>query len=302
MISRVISRSILPAQLQRRVTQLLGLAVLCCVGSLQAAPVVVTTIKPLQLIAAAVTEGVSSPALVMDGGHDPHHVSLRPSDRRKLQQAELALWVGPALESPLQDVMTQLQVPVITAQQVPQVRLRETEGSTDPHLWLDTRNARYIASALADTLKQLDPDNSVAYSANLDRFVQMLAETDERIVSMLNQHRQTAWTASHQAFGYFTEQFELQQPLTLTDSSNNAAGVRRVVELRAMIDTQGIECLLTETAENPTSLDALIDGSNLRPVAADVLGNSLASTATAYRDLILALADDLAACLGGHTE
>src|SRR5690606_9203123 len=91
MISRVFSTLSFPALWWRRAAKLVALGTLCVTGELQAAPAVLASIKPLQLIAAAITDGVSTPQLVMDGGHDPHHITLRPSDRRKLQQADLVL-------------------------------------------------------------------------------------------------------------------------------------------------------------------------------------------------------------------
>jgi zinc transport system substrate-binding protein len=281
--------------------QLLGLF-LCLTSPLHAAPVVVTSIKPLQLIAAAITDGISTPELVMDAGQDPHHVTLRPSDRRKLQQADVVLWIGPALELPLQDVMEELAVPVLTAQHLPQVLLLESKGATDPHLWLDTRNARHIASALVDALQPLDPANAQRYAANLAAFAQALAATDEKITTVLHPYRTTAWSASHEAFGYFIAQFGLPLPVTLTNSSNEAPGVRRVVELREAILAQQIKCLLTEASENPAQLDALLDGTALHVVQADVLGNGLPDNASGYAQLMLALADNVAVCLAGDAR
>src|SRR6187551_3528168 len=71
------------------------------ITSASAAPQVATSIKPLQLIAAAITEGVSEPQLILGNNQDPHHASLRPSDRKVLAEAEVILWVGPILELPL---------------------------------------------------------------------------------------------------------------------------------------------------------------------------------------------------------
>jgi ABC-type Zn2+ transport system substrate-binding protein/surface adhesin len=41
-----------------------------------AAPQVAASIKPLQLIAAAVTDGVTSPSVIWGQGQDPHHVAF----------------------------------------------------------------------------------------------------------------------------------------------------------------------------------------------------------------------------------
>ncbi|WP_319783410.1 zinc ABC transporter substrate-binding protein ZnuA [Oceanisphaera sp. IT1-181] len=59
---------------------------------------VLTSIKPLQLIASAITQGGSAPQLLLPPGSSPHDYALRPSDVRKVKKADLVLWVGPELE------------------------------------------------------------------------------------------------------------------------------------------------------------------------------------------------------------
>ena len=60
---------------------------------------IVTTVKPIGFIAAAVAEGVTSTGVLLPTGASPHDYSLRPSDLQRLQQAELVVWVGQDLES-----------------------------------------------------------------------------------------------------------------------------------------------------------------------------------------------------------
>jgi zinc transport system substrate-binding protein len=56
-----------------------------------AAPTVVASIAPLHSLSlvAAVMQGVSTPQLLLRGGESPHHFSLRPSDARRLHQAQV---------------------------------------------------------------------------------------------------------------------------------------------------------------------------------------------------------------------
>ena len=63
----------------------------------------------LQLIAAAITEEVSQPQLVMDGSQDPHHPSLRPSQRRTMNQADIFIWIGPQLETGMEPIIGELE-------------------------------------------------------------------------------------------------------------------------------------------------------------------------------------------------
>ncbi|MES2605288.1 MAG: zinc ABC transporter substrate-binding protein [Pseudomonadota bacterium] len=270
--------------------------------NVQAAPTVVASIKPLQLVAAAITDGVTTPVLVMNAGQDPHHASLRPSERRSLQQAALVLWVGPILEQPLTDVIAELKVPVLTAQQLPDITLLDSEGVTDPHLWLDSRNARHVANALMQQLQQLDPEHAAQYQDNFRRFSAQLDQTDIAIANKLQPLKAQQWAVSHHAFRYFAAQFALQEPIALTDSSNETPGVRSTMALREAIANDKVQCLLTEPTENQLELDSLLDGKTINIVAADVLGVSLPVSATAYGELLTQLGTAMTQCFGDSNE
>ncbi|MEA9979112.1 zinc ABC transporter substrate-binding protein, partial [Pseudomonas sp. RTS4] len=56
---------------------------------------VLTSIKPLQLIAAAVQDGVGKPEVLLPPGASPHNYALRPSDVRRVGDVDLLYWIGP---------------------------------------------------------------------------------------------------------------------------------------------------------------------------------------------------------------
>ena len=66
-----------------------------------AAPAVEVSVKPVHSIASRVMQGVGQPGLLIDGTQSPHGASLRPTQARALQRADLVFWVGPELESGL---------------------------------------------------------------------------------------------------------------------------------------------------------------------------------------------------------
>ena len=58
------------------------------------APNVVTDIAPVYALVAQVMEGVGEPQLLMKQGASPHGYSMRPSEARALQDADLVVWIG----------------------------------------------------------------------------------------------------------------------------------------------------------------------------------------------------------------
>lgn len=60
-------------------------------------PNVVTDFAPIHSLAAQVMDGVGEPELLLPQGADPHGFQMRPSQMRSLSDADLLIWVGPAL-------------------------------------------------------------------------------------------------------------------------------------------------------------------------------------------------------------
>ncbi|GAB6390439.1 zinc ABC transporter substrate-binding protein [Stutzerimonas marianensis] len=85
---------------------------------------VLTSIKPLQLIAAAVQDGVGQPAVLLPPGASPHHYAMRPSDVRQIRSADLFYWIGPDMESFLSPVLKGREKPSIAVQALPGMTLR----------------------------------------------------------------------------------------------------------------------------------------------------------------------------------
>ncbi|MCA1941627.1 MAG: zinc ABC transporter substrate-binding protein [Caenispirillum bisanense] len=81
------------------VTTALAAAGLLPAAALAEVPKVVTTVKPLHSLAAAVMQGVGEPELLLPPGASPHDYALKPSDARALDQADVVFWVGAPLEA-----------------------------------------------------------------------------------------------------------------------------------------------------------------------------------------------------------
>ncbi len=101
------------------------------------APKVVASIKPIHSIVAAIMQGVGKPELLVNGAASPHTYSLRPSEARALQNADLVIYVSPELESfldkPLKSLSSNAKVMELAeAKGVETLDMREG-GAFEPH-------------------------------------------------------------------------------------------------------------------------------------------------------------------------
>lgn len=283
----------------RSLRVLFAAAVLLCANLLQAAPRVTTSIKPLELLAAPVTAGVSVPQLLLQQDQDPHNLALRPSERHALENADLVLWVGQMLELPLAKALTGRTGAVLTVQELDGLRLLSTDAGPDPHVWLDTRNARLVTQSLALALGELDPEHAARYQGNADAFATELDMLDQELQTLFTGLEQREWAVYHHALGYFQQQFGLREPQALTDSENTAPGVRSVLALRERLAADATICLLIEPGVNEGQLRNLLAPLELRLVSVDLLGHASGPPEQAYIHMLRALGQRLSACLRG---
>ena len=60
---------------------------------------VMASIKPIHSLVSMVMEGVGEPSLLVGGAASPHTFSLKPSQARQIEKADVIFWVSPTLET-----------------------------------------------------------------------------------------------------------------------------------------------------------------------------------------------------------
>ena len=114
----------------------LALAIIS-VSSVFADVKVVVSIKPVHSLVSGVMQGVGTPALIVEGAGSPHTYSLKPSQARALQSADVIFWVGhdlePFLEKPMETLGGNARViELIDADGITTIAVREG-GTFDSH-------------------------------------------------------------------------------------------------------------------------------------------------------------------------
>ncbi|MEK1836376.1 zinc ABC transporter substrate-binding protein ZnuA [Pseudomonas sp. NPDC089918] len=286
------------------------------IGSAQAEVKVLTSVKPLQLIAAAVQDGVAVPEVLLPPGASPHNYALRPSDVRKVQSVDLVYWIGPDMEGFLPRVLKGRTLPSIAVQDLPGLKLRHfaednhshaeeadehdhdhRPGSLDAHLWLSPINARVIATKMAADLSAADPANAARYQSNLKVFDERLDALDLRLKARLAGIAGKPYFVFHEAFDYFEDAYGLKHTGVFSVAAEVQPGAQHVAAMRTRLQEVGKTCVFSEPPLRPRLAETLVAGLPVKLAELDALGGYTPATAQGYEQVLEKLGNDLAGCL-----
>ena len=112
---------------------------------------------------------------------------------------------------------------------------------------------------IADGLSEADPKNADYYQENADRYIAELQQLDSDIRAGLESCSRE-FVAFHQAFTYFTLEYDLVQHTILKSATPHSEVAPRT--LQAVIETakaQGIDVIFTEEAVDPRTAQVVAD-------------------------------------------
>ena len=291
-------------------------------------PRVVTDTAPVHSLVARVMQGVGTPDLLLPPGGSPHDASLRPSDARRLSEAELIIWTGPDFLTWLEESLTALapeaqRLALLETDGWTQLPLREdpafeteghddhgeadeeaehgshdASGATDPHAWLDPEVAAAWSEAIAETLAAADLENAELYRDNAEAAIAADAEITARIAERLAPFADRPYLVAHDAYQYFETRFGLPAAGALALSDASAPGPARIAALREMVEAGGITCVLTDPETAPDLVALLRENSDAATAATDPDALGLEPGPDLYPALMEGLAAAYEDCLG----
>jgi zinc transport system substrate-binding protein len=287
------------------------------------APSVVASIKPVHALVANVMQGVGAPVLLVEGSGSPHSYSLRPSEARALEDADLVFWVGEGMETFLEKPLSALSsaARVVDLGGLGGLRLlslreggargsheQEHEAghgdhahdhgeARDMHIWLDPGNAEIMVDAIAEALSRADPDNAAAYARNAEALEADLDRLDERLAGKLEPVRERPYVVFHDAYHYFEHRYGLNRVGSITVSPERPPGAQRLQKIRDELAKQEAACVFAEPQFEPALVQTVVEGTGARTGVLDPLGAALEEGPQHYFELLDGLADSLVECL-----
>ena len=321
--------------MSRLFTTVSAITLLTGSAALADSPRVVADIAPVHSLVSRVMDGIGKPDLIVPNETSPHDYRLRPADAEALENAGLVFWMGegltPWMERALESLSSEATiVELLALDETKTLPFREgvlfdahdhsehddhddhddhdhdkehddhaghDHGEFDPHAWLSTDNAKTWLNVIAAKLSSIDPANAGGYFANASEAIAELDALDKEVDEMLDTVRGGKFIVFHDAYQYFETvyDFPASGAISLGDASD--PGAARIAEIAKRIESENIQCVLSEPQFNANMVDTVMAGTEAKTEVIDPLGFGIEPGSSLYTKLIKGMATSLVNCL-----
>jgi zinc transport system substrate-binding protein len=278
---------------------------------------IVASIRPVHALVAGVMGDLGTPHLLLAAPASAHHFTLKPSQARALQNADIVFWIGPGMEQPLTKALATLAADAQSVALDDSAGLvlfdfdddgHDDHGTKDkhdghgghginPHIWLDPFNAQIMLGVIADHLGKADPVNARAYQANADAMRQTFAQLQIDIARQLAPFAESEFLVLHDAHIYFERRFGMRAHAAITTEPDVMPTAAKIKKLRRDLESHPMDCIFGEPFLGQKAVRLIAEGSDIRIGQLDPLGSQLPAGASLYADLLKSYAAAFKACL-----
>jgi len=222
--------------------------------------------------------------VLMEAGVDPHLYQAKPSDLKKIRNADLVVYIGLKLEGRLDQVLSELQksrpdsVLELTEKldRAGLLKLSDDSEEYDPHMWFDVALWSSCARALERALCQKYVDLCEEVKNNSMIYLKALNELDvwlkEKVLEI--QKPQRVLITSHDAFRYFGRAYGFEVRGLQGISTSSEASVADVKNLVSFIKSRKIRAVFVESSVSAKAIERLGQDAGVK-IGAELFSDSL---------------------------
>ncbi|MCO4836868.1 MAG: zinc ABC transporter substrate-binding protein [Oceanospirillaceae bacterium] len=219
-----------------------------------------TTILPstqaLSLVIKEITKETLQP--LVPANASPHDFSLKPSHIRRIQKAQLVVWLGPELEPYLAKVMS--RIPHHKQFIINQKGLPLAYGL---HPWT---NPEYLMNGMLELSQHMGtPWDSQAWRQQMTLLKTQIQSHQKRLLK-----NQQGYLVYHDGIDGFESYFGLEHLASFTNSDDQPPGAKGMAAIAQLAKEQQVACVLTDHETKPKLIDAVI-GPEVERIQIDIL-------------------------------
>jgi zinc transport system substrate-binding protein len=182
---------------------------------------VVTSLPPHANLVARIAGDAIEVSFLVPPGADPHTFEPLPGDMRVISSADLYLTAGLPFEDAWLPRIRGSSPGLRVASLVDGIQLRREfspgeaaangEAGADPHTWMSPALMAVEARNAAKALESLAPGDSAGIEARLDSLLGDISGLQSELHAELDGLRGSTFLVVHPSYGYFAEEFGLNQ-------------------------------------------------------------------------------------------
>ena len=281
--------------------------------------IVVSTIRPINSLVAAVMQGVGTPATLIPSDESPAFFLLHEQDERALRQVDMIVWVGPSLETSLARTFADPEVGARIVEladtdglltfpprhggewdQPPANRRPPGEGGgpagADGHLWLDADNAKLMVGRIASALADVDFANAETYRTNAQALRKKIDDMDRDLTQTLAPLRGRPFLLLHDDFQYFEARYGLQGVGSIDIDASDITP-DKLKDVADKIKRLNVTCVVGDASTDNDELRAIADAAQVKTTRIDIYGGDQKEGPDLYFQTMKEIAAGFAECL-----
>ena len=258
-------------------------AALLLASLLNAKPVVIASIAPVEYLAKAVGGDKIEVQSLAKG--DVHSYEPKPNDMKAVAKARIFIAAGLEFEEAwiprfkasaknLEVVKSDAKIAKLKEEREEQAEHDEKhEAHADPHVWLNPMLAITMARNISDALIDMDKANKDFYLENFQKLMNDLLAFDESAKESLAGLKNRKFVVYHPAWGYFAAHYDLEQ--ISIERSGKEPKIDEMASTLKMIKDENIKVIFADPNRSQKSAQILASQTGAKVELLDPLGYNL---------------------------
>ena len=267
-----------------------------------APPIVATTLFPIGDITAAIAGPAAEVTVILPAGASPTTFEPPPALVRRLAEARLVIAVGAGVDAWAGDLASASGAQLLSLTEGLPLKEAGPDGEGgNPHVWLDPIRVRDdLLPRITEALVRIAPASEAEIRERSARYRDSLTALDQELRATLSSLESRVFVATHAAWPYFAERYDVRQLGTLYPAPGRELSPR---ELAALVDRareSGVRAVFTEPQLGEQGARALAEELEASVGMLDPLGGPLLPGRDSYFALLRYNAHQFAQVLGGR--
>ena len=245
---------------------LLCLLLAACKQTAQQNSLVTVTIEPLRYFAEEIAGNRFTIVTLVPNSGNPE--TYEPTAKQMVELSQSALYIKVGQIGFERTWMERL------AESAPDTRIvdsskgitpvQSSEHADDPHTWMSTRNAVFIAKNICNAFIQQNPEDSAYFKKNLEILLHKIADVDGFVKTQLANSATKAFLIYHPTLTYFAHDYGLMQiPVEEEGREPTAAQLKQTIVLAKQ---QQVKLMFVQKEFANRNTDIVAKGSAARQV------------------------------------